>query len=65
MSILVVSGSVRVYDLESKAVMCHARYSSGGSALLWPLLSGDSTLIAGFQDGVVRYSRYMMWRSHE
>ncbi len=52
------AGSVRVYSLESSEVLCHVKYPSGGSSLIWgPLILDASgmTLVAGFTDGVVRY----------
>ena len=50
-------GSVRVYDLPARQLLCHSRFASGGSSLLWAPLEVDpsaSTLLAGFQDGVLR-----------
>ena len=50
-------GSVRVYDLPSKQLLCHSQYTSGGSSLIWaPVIVDPSatTIFAGFTDGVVR-----------
>ena len=52
-------GSVRVCQFESSEILCHVKYPGGGSSLIWAPLSVDSsglTLVAGFTDGVVRYS---------
>ena len=54
---LYLIGSVRVSSLESSEVLCHVKYPSGGSSLVWAPLTVDSsgmTLIAGFTDGVLR-----------
>ena len=50
-------GSVRVYDLPSKQLLCHSQYASGGSSLIWAPVAVDPsamTIFAGFTDGVVR-----------
>ncbi len=50
-------GSIRVYDLPEKKLLCHSEFASGGSALMWAPIEIDEqavTLIAGFADGVVR-----------
>jgi WD40 repeat protein len=50
-------GSVRVYDMANDKVMCHTKYPSGGSSLIWAPSSVDIngyTLITGHTDGVVR-----------
>ena len=57
MMIIVLVGSVRVYDLPSKQLLCHNQYTSGGSSLIWAPLTVDpsaTTIFAGFTDGVVR-----------
>ena len=46
-----------MYDLPARQLLCHSRFASGGSSLLWAPLEVDpsgSTLLAGFQDGVLR-----------
>ena len=51
-------GSVRVYNVPEKKLLCHSEFASGGSALIWAPIEVDEqavTLIAGFVDGVVRY----------
>ena len=48
-------------SLETSSVLCHIKYPSGGSFLIWAPLTVDSsgmTLIAGFTDGVLRYCKY-------
>ena len=57
--VVIIVGSVRVYDLESNKVLCHSKYTSGGNSLIWAPLSVDPnglTLITGHSDGVLRYS---------
>ena len=52
-----LAGSVRVYDLPSKQLLCHSQYTSGGSSLIWAPVTIDpsaTTIFAGFTDGVVR-----------
>ncbi len=52
------AGSVRVYDLPTRVVLCHSQFSSGGSSLLWAPPTIDpttTTLITGHQDGVLRW----------
>ena len=46
-----------MYDLPSRQLLCHSKFSSGGSSLLWAPLSVDPSatcLVIGFQDGVLR-----------
>ena len=55
---MVALGSVRVYSLPDKQVLCHSEFASGGSSLIWAPVSVDAqavTIIAGFTDGVLRY----------
>ncbi len=50
-------GSVRVYNLSNKQLLCHSEFVSGGSSILWAPCSVDPqavTIIAGFVDGVIR-----------
>ena len=57
--VVIIVGSVRVNDLESNKLLCHSKYTSGGSSLIWAPLSVDPnglTLITGHSDGVLRYS---------
>ncbi|XP_070551975.1 cilia- and flagella-associated protein 44-like isoform X2 [Ptychodera flava] len=52
-----VDHSVRVYDYMSKTPLCQMKFNSGGSVLTWVPQIIDpkgSTVIAGFEDGVVR-----------
>ena len=52
------SGSVRVYNLPEKELVCHSEFASGGSTVLWAPTTIDQqavTIIAGFTDGVVRW----------
>lgn len=54
---LFLIGSVRVYDLPSKQLLCHSQYTSGGSSLIWAPVTVDpsaTTIFAGFTDGVIR-----------
>ncbi|XP_031554688.1 cilia- and flagella-associated protein 44-like isoform X2 [Actinia tenebrosa] len=52
-----VDHTVRVYDYLSKKQICHKKYNSGGSNLLWVPKMVDAkgtSILAGFADGVVR-----------
>lgn len=55
--ICMLVGSVRVYDLPNKQLLCHSQYTLGGSSLIWAPVTVDpsaTTIFAGFTDGVVR-----------
>ena len=57
MSSVSITGSVRVYNLKHKKVLCHSKFASGGSVLIWAPLSVDPagvTLLTGYSDGVFR-----------
>ncbi|XP_006812846.1 cilia- and flagella-associated protein 44-like, partial [Saccoglossus kowalevskii] len=49
--------TVRVYDYISKTQLCQMKFSAGGSVLAWlPQIMDPkgATIVAGFDDGVVR-----------
>ncbi|XP_074652110.1 cilia- and flagella-associated protein 44-like isoform X2 [Tubulanus polymorphus] len=53
--------TVRVYDYTTHTQLCESKYTSGGTTLLWPPETVDpkgSSVIAGFEDGVVRVLRF-------
>lgn len=53
----VIAGSVRVYDLATRELLCHTHLSGGGASLMWApptVESPSTTLLAGFRDGVMR-----------
>ena len=56
-SYTIIVGSVRVYDLDSRDLLCHTHFSGGGASLIWAPPTVESTfttLLAGFRDGVMR-----------
>jgi WD40 repeat protein len=56
-------GSVRVYDLGSKELLCHTQFSGGGASLIWAPTTVETpttTILAGFRDGILRYAHIML-----